>query len=93
MKHVIPSGRRYDISTLYSWLSPFPGPWAIYLNPMRKNRAFVGQEGVIKPYPGVTRWPDRQPIYPATPQGVVGVPFDLPLGLASRLVALLNERR
>ena len=90
----------FDISTLYSLLVPFPGPWRTFVNPMRSDGLFVGQDLPIMPYPRQHGWrsigydPYRRPdglSYPATPQGSIGLPWQLPCDMAERLVAMLNR--
>lgn len=82
---------RETIEEIYQRLRCEDGPWCLYLNPMRNDGVFVGQEKPFIPYKGV-RGGRNQLLYPAVPYAAKSVGYQLPHAEAERLVSMLNEK-
>jgi hypothetical protein len=73
----------------FSYFEGVEGPFRTYVNPMRNDGVFVGQDRVISPYPGAKDL-DGNSIYPAVPQCAKVFHSQLPRDLADSIVKELN---
>lgn len=80
------------VRAAYEFLSQHPGPFRAYVNPMRSDGLFVGQDLPVEPYSGVCGL-NGEPLLPAVAARAKVYPTQLPCDQAERLVRLLNARR
>lgn len=80
-----------QIENIYIELAKHERPFRIYLNPMRYDGVFIGQDKPIEPYPDVTDIYGKE-LYPAIPQKGYVFPHQIPLDVAESLLRRLNKK-
>lgn len=65
-------------------LMSYPGPFRTYVNPMRDDGVFIGEDKEIKPYPNSTS-------YPAVPNDAAVYEIQIEKKLAEEIVTELNK--
>lgn len=76
-----------EVGRAYNLLKQHRGPFRIYLNPMRSDGVFVGEDAPVEPYAAVRGL--GGPLFPAVPQRVYVLPYQVSREVAEELLRRL----